>query len=78
MEPVKTERTFFGGLDLLFELLFAALPGVVVGAHQGFGGPRGRLGLLHGGLALSLQRGAGGDQRHETLDHAEMFGTRTI
>ena len=73
MEPVKTERTFFGGLDLLFELLFAALPGVVVGAHQGFGGPGGRLGLLHGGLALSLQRGACGDQRHETLDHAEMF-----
>lgn len=73
MEPVKTERTFFGGLDLLFELLFAALPGVVVGAHQGFGGPGGRLGLLHGGLALGLQRGACGDQRHETLDHAEMF-----
>ena len=64
--------TFFCGLDLLFKL-FLLLGGLlgVSGVHQGLGGPRRGLRLLHGGLAFGLQGRVGRDQRHQTFDHPE-------
>jgi hypothetical protein len=70
--------TFFCGLDLLFKL-FLLLRGLlgVSGVHQGLGGPRRGLRLLHGGLAFGLQGRVGRDQRHKSFDHPEKKETDT-
>ncbi len=64
--------TFVFGFQLLEQLGVALIVATAASTtvQESLGSPRGRLGLLHGGLTLDLERSVLGNQSRQLLDHA--------